>query len=267
MARSNSWKRKQERRKKERRKRRREARQTKRDRPLASRIRDPFEIALRVLMARGLPFELARKVVFESGEPLFVSPTAQMMKEMVIGGGWQSWALGLDAFDRQQHHAVMNWSCMCQWCEAGDWTGRAAYNYCGGLCTEIGRATPISVAAACHSQTIYQWRGTYESWHYKWIIENHDWEWGQRWEERRDGCCSMTLLWYRFWRTMNGRDDCEEMPIMPREYSLVRRLKGAQMRELQQMFRDATGGEYACLKLLRPGYTRSELIRAIIAAN
>lgn len=241
-------------------------RQAKRDRPLASRIRDPFEVVLRVLMARGLPLELARKVVFGGGEPLFVSPTAQMMKEMAIGG--EQWASGLDMFNYRMHYAVTSGDCMCQCYEAGDRTGRAADHYCKGLRTEIGRTTPISVAAACHSQTIYQWRGPHESGVYPWIIHNHDWTWGQEWSARRDDYCGMTLLWYRFWRTMNDRTDTEEMPIMPREYSLVRRLREAELyNELQKMLRDATGEEYACLKLLPPGYKREDVIRAIIAAN
>lgn len=265
MARSNTWKRKQAQRRR-RRERRRAARQAKRDRPLASEIRDPFEVVLRVLMARGLPLEVARKVVFNNGEPLFASPTARMMKEMAISGG--EWASGLDVFEHQHHHAVTGGNCMCQAYTAGEWASSPAALYCCGMNTEIGRATPISVAAACHSQTIYQWRGTYESQHYKWITENHDWERGQLWEERWDDHCGMAMLYYRFWRTMNDRTDTEEMPIMPREYSLVRQLKEADMyNELQKMFRDATGEEYACLKLLPPRYTRQDIVRAIIAAN
>jgi len=217
-------------------------------------------------MACGLPLELARKVVYQNKKPLFVSPTAQMMKDMVLGGSeWAS--TGLDMFNERKDYAVRSNCCMCQWYEAGDWTGRAAARHCRGMSTPIGRATPISVAAACHSQTIYQWRGTWPLRHYKWIMKNHDWNWGQLWENRRDDYCGMTLLYYRLWRTMNERDDCEEMPIMPREYSLVRRLKEADMSELRQMLRDATGEAYACLKLLRPGYNWSELVRHIIAAN
>ena len=232
MARSNTWKRKQAQRV-----RRRKVRLAKRKQVLASRIQDPFEVVLRVLMARGLPQELARKVVFGSGEPLFVSPTAQMMKKMAIGGG--EWGLALDMFDYQEHQIVMRGSCMCQWHEAGDWTGRAAYLHCKGINTEIGWATPISLAAASHSQTIYQWRGDVNSKIYPWIIHNHDWTLGQEWSTRSDKYCGLTLLYYRFWRTMNERTDTEEMPIAPREYSLVRRLREAPMNELFRMHREA----------------------------
>jgi hypothetical protein len=188
------------------------------------------------------------------------------MKEMAIDGGERP--TGLEMFDFREHRAVISGDCLCQWHDARDWTGRAAHEHCRGLRTEIGRATPISVPAVCHSQTIYQWRGLIEPQHYNWITENHDWTWGQQWNERWDGYCAMTLLWYRFWRTMNDRTDTEEMPIDPREYSLVRQLKeGSTYSDLRKMLRDATGEEHACLKLLRPAYTCKDIVRAIIAAN
>jgi len=258
MARSNTWKRKYELRKR-RRERRRAVQQAKRNRPLASRIKDPFEIVLRVLMVCGLSMELARKVVFESGSPLWMTPTAHMMKKCMSG---------FEMFDHQRHHVVTGGMCLCQWHEHGDLLGHAAAMYCRGMTTEIGRETPISLAAACHSQTIYQWRGTHQSRHYEWIMRHHDWTWGQLWGERFDQYCGMTLLYYRLWRTMNDRTNDEEFSIEPREYSLVRRLKEAEVyNELIEMLQDATGDEHANLRLLKPGYRRAEIVQAIIAAN
>ena len=244
--------------------RRKAVRQTKRNQPLASRIRDPIEIVLRVLMARGLPMELARKVLFGSGEAFLVTPLAQMIKKEMspLITTCASW---FRVFDNQRHHVVMSGECMCQYTDSPP--EQAAINHCRNMFTQFGRKIPISLAAACHSQTIYQWRGTHSEHDYRWIRDNHDWNRGQLWQQRPDGYCSMTLLYYRFWRTMNDRTDYEEMPIDPREYSLVRELKETTLQQLRKMFSFAIGVEHARLKLLPNWYTHAEIVRCIVAAN
>jgi hypothetical protein len=206
-------------------------RKEKRARPTTLWVTDPIEIVMRVLMARGLPEELARMIIF--GYHVLLQPAARALTTdrmfLHMPRMFDTWGQQVDltqcccGMTDDDYHDEENMARSEKWYVidvSRQRTGLKRPSY----------ASPVSLSAACHTDTIYPWRGNADArdMHY---IDNtfghtHD---AQLWNPHRD--CKHTMLWYRMWGTMNG----VAVPhITPREFSFVRWLKEAPLRCLSE---------------------------------
>ncbi len=231
-------------RKERQRKRRRAVREEKRRRPTTLWVRDPIEIILRVLMARGLPEELARMIIF--GYDVLMRPSAR--------------ALTTDRMFRHMPRMFDTWDgppdltrCCCGMtddeCHDEYYHSRSEEWYVREVCRQRrGRlrpsyGSPVSMVAACHSRTTTNWRGNVPSGDMAYISENYGTcDDVQLWDPVRD--CSHTVLWHRLWATMRG---IPTPVIRPREFSFVRWLKEAPMRELAEAIEINRGRQGCCV--------------------
>ena len=227
------------------RERRRAAREEKRRRPTTLWIKDPIEIILRVLMARGLPEELARMIIF--GYHVLMRSSA--------------WALTTDRMFQHMPRMFDTWDgppdltqCCCGMTDDHYYydlydTSRREEWYVVNVCRQrYGRLrpmyrSPVSKVAACHSRTISRWRGNCAARDMQDIYESygmsHD---VQLWDPIRR--CSHTMLWHRLWATMRG---IPTPVIPPREFSFVRWLKEAPMWELAEAIETNRGRAGYCI--------------------
>ena len=232
------------RRKQQRRERRRVQRVEKRCRPLASRILDPLEIVLRVLMACGLPEELARIIIFDYHA--LMRPTAQALTSdrmfRHMPAMFDTWDGPID-LDRcccgMSDHDHYDEECLSR---SEEWYVReVAWQRKGFLRPSYG--SPVSLVAACHTRTIYPWRGVHITREFEWMEDtygNHPDV--QIWEGTRP--CAHTRLWHRVWANMRGI----RTPVpAPREFSFVRWLKEVRPRFLAEAIEINRGRGGCCV--------------------
>lgn len=230
------------------RERRRAVREEKRARPTTLWVTDPIEIVMRVLMARGLPEELARMIIF--GYHALLQPAAR--------------ALTTDSMFSHMPRMFDTWGqqvdltqCCCRMTDDDyhdeknmeEWYVINVSKQRTGL-QRSSYPSPVSLAAACHTNTISPWRGNADARD----MQYFDNTWGQNpdaqlWDPHRD--CNHTMLWYRMWGTMNG----VSVPhITPREFSFVRWLKEAPLRCLAETIEINRGRRGVCFGGTREQY-------------
>lgn len=215
---------------------------------------NPIELVLRILVAKGLPLDIALYIVHHykavrapSAQALLSDPRLATFTDLCTSGRAPKLQGGLTRF------------CVCDLLNAvtmpdqGHQRTEQASDWCAQnhqsvyLCLHNLPREPITPTVAAHSTTNYSWRAM-ENGHLAWLQRVSACGWPPNyWEARRHHNtripashatkCATTALYYTIVAT---KHNLAHLPNHPpnREYSLARHLKTASMRELAYMLKN-----------------------------
>ncbi len=223
-------------------------------------ITDPIEIVLRVLMARGLPDEIARCIIFTHGA--LRAPTASFLNDPNLQTFRYKF---IDPTWPQPVHPSITRQCGCpvqiisrnrplgadqrinEWC--------INQRVCAGFPQLQRQLSPISRSIAAHTSTRYCWSGSAEYAHrlmnnaYMRSLTNRphtqpprvDW-----WEQRKlhtqsenPTLCATTHLYYTLFANIHQLPPLATPGFYNRELSLANYLKNASTQDLHLQLIDA----------------------------
>lgn len=249
-------------------------------------ITDPIEIVLRVLMARGLPDEIARYIIFTHGA--LKAPTASFLHDPYLQAFRNKF---IDPNWAQPVHPNISRLCGCpphiisrkrplgadqqinEWC--------INQRVSAGFPHLLRQMSPITRAIAVHTSTRHCWRGTTE---YAPLLMNNahmrsltnrphtqpprdDW-----WEQRKlygicsqnPTLCSTTHLYYTLFANIHQLPPLATPGFYNREFSLTNFLQNASTQDLHLQLIDAYPAPRGRHIADRIGLDRERIVRYLL---
>ena len=241
-----------------------------------------IELVLRILVAKGLPLDIALYIVHHhkavrapSAQALLTDLRLATFADLCTSGRAPKLQGGVTRFcvcdllrtNTLPGHGHQRTEQASQWCSRNH---QSVY-----LCLHNLPREPITPTVAAHSTTNYSWRAM-ENGHLAWLQRVSTCGWPPNyWEARRHHNtripashatkCATTALYYTMVATKHGLTHLPNHPPN-REYSLARHLKTASMRELAYMLKNKHSNTNGIRKHRSRGVAnRPSLVRLLMA--